>query len=61
MKPAIGILLVAEIHLGFAASFQAPCPDVPNHPDDLVIVKSKIEMLSDRLFDLASIAVRMIR
>src|ERR1700677_582345 len=48
-KPAVGNFLVTEVFLGFATSFESPYPDVPNHPDDLVIVKSKGEMLSDRL------------
>src|ERR1700690_4029096 len=48
-KPAVGNLLVTEVYLGFATSFESPYPDVPNHPDDLAIVKSKGEMPSDRL------------
>ena len=47
--PSIGHLLVGEIHLGFAGSFEAAHPNVANDANDLAIVKTKVEMPSDRL------------
>src|ERR1700756_1994632 len=48
-NPAVWNLFVREIYLGLTAAFQSAHADISNHADDLTIMKTKLEMLSNRL------------
>jgi hypothetical protein len=46
----VRILFGTDIHLGLAGPLQASRADISHYADDLVIVRSKAKMASDRLF-----------